>query len=60
LDNFYQNCDQISDTITLIETEYGKKIGGFTSLKWEKNVTPSTKNLPDANNTTFVFSLTNN
>ncbi len=50
----------VSDTITLIETENGKKIGGFTSLKWEKNVTASTKNLPDTNNTTFVFSLTNN
>ena len=32
--NFHEKCDGISNTLTLIWTEFGKKIGGFTPLDW--------------------------
>ena len=32
---FHQNCDKIPNTLTIAKTEFGKIIGGFTTLEWE-------------------------
>jgi hypothetical protein len=32
---FHDTCDNIPNTLILCETEFGKKIGGFTPLCWE-------------------------
>lgn len=34
---FHKKCDNIPQTITLIETEYGKVIGGYTPLAWNSS-----------------------
>jgi TLD len=31
---FHKKCDTITNTLTLVETEYGKVIGGYTPLAW--------------------------
>ena len=31
---FHKNCDNIPDTFTLIKTQFGKTIGGFTHYMW--------------------------
>ncbi len=31
---FHDKCDGIPNTLTVIWTEFDKKIGGFTPLKW--------------------------
>ena len=31
---FHLNCDEYQNTLTLIRTEYGKTIGGYTHYKW--------------------------
>lgn len=32
---FHEHCDGQKDTFTLIKTEFGKIIAGFTPVKWE-------------------------
>jgi hypothetical protein len=32
---FHEKCDGVADTLTVIWTEFDKKIGGFTPLKWK-------------------------
>jgi hypothetical protein len=32
---FHKLCDKIPDTLVLLETEFNKKIGGFTPLLWD-------------------------
>jgi hypothetical protein len=53
---FHQICDGIFNTVTLIKTEFGKIIGGYTPLKWKRGESCYTK---DENLMSFVFSLTN-
>ena len=31
---FHKKCDNIADTFTLVKTEFGKIIGGFTHYTW--------------------------
>jgi hypothetical protein len=31
---FHQKCDNIEDTVTLVRTEFGKTISGFTHYPW--------------------------
>ena len=31
---FHEKCDGIENTVTIVETEFGKIIGGYTPLKW--------------------------
>ena len=40
--------------MTLVETEFSKKIGGYTPIKWSSNV----GSVSDDSMTSFLFSLT--
>ena len=31
---FHEKCDGIVDTVTVVLTEFDRKIGGYTPLKW--------------------------
>lgn len=31
---FHKKCDGVANTLTVVWTEFDKKIGGFTPLKW--------------------------
>jgi hypothetical protein len=33
-DTFHEKCDDVEDTLTLVRTEFGKAIGGFSHYKW--------------------------
>ena len=48
---FHEKCDQAQSTIVLVETDKGKRFGGFTKQSWAGNC--EDKNDPDA----FIFSL---
>ena len=51
---FHKKCDSIGETVTLVETEYGKIIGGYTPLPWNS----SKKHwAADKSMTSFIFSL---
>ncbi len=50
---FHKNCDGVADTITLVWTEFDKKIGAFTPLKWSSQV----GDLSDDSKESFIFSL---
>ena len=51
---FHRRCDNIGGTITLIETEYGKVIGGYTPLAWNS----SKKHwAADKSMNSFIFSV---
>ena len=32
--SFHKKCDNIADTLTLVKTEFGKVIGGFSHYAW--------------------------
>ena len=52
---FHEKCDSFPNTLVLIKTEFGKKIGGFTPLGWysaEKET-----NCKDESEESFIFSL---
>lgn len=51
---FHKKCDSITETLTIIETEYGKIIGGYTPLAWNS----SKKHwAADKTMTSFIFSI---
>jgi hypothetical protein len=31
---FHKHCDDIEDTLTLVRTEHGRTIGGYSHYKW--------------------------
>ena len=51
--SFHKKCDNISPTLTLIETKEGFRYGGFTTQKWESTSQSIFKKDKDA----FIFSL---
>lgn len=51
--NFHSICDHEKNTLTVIEIEGGKKIGGYTTLDWSGNGENKT------DKETFIFDLTN-
>ena len=52
---FHHHCDNRNDTLVLIETEFGNKIGGFTHYPW---LAPSDwQKVNDAGRKSFLFSL---
>ena len=55
---FHEKCDGIADTLTVISTEFNKKIGGFTPLKWKS--TQGDEWSTDNSRESFIFSLTHN
>ena len=55
---FHQKCDGIENTVTVVETEFGKIIGGYTPVKWESP--QSWKYKEDASGESFLFSVSLN
>ncbi len=55
---FHEKCDGVSNTLTLITTQFNNKIGGFTPLKWKS--TTSGSYCTDNSKESFIFSLTHN
>lgn len=53
---FHEKCDNATDTLTLCETEFGKKFGGYTPLAWGSPSSYMYK--VDEKEESFIFSLT--
>ena len=51
--NFHLKCDNIPNTLTLIESKEKRRFGGFTSLCWESSEEDTAKNDINA----FLFNL---
>ena len=51
---FHQHCDNIDISLVLIETEKGKRFGGFTTKSWKGNC------VQKIDNDAFVFSIDKN
>jgi hypothetical protein len=54
--DFHQCCDVVPNTLTLVKTEFGNVIGGFTPLTWNRARDGHYE--PDSLLDTFLFSLT--
>ena len=52
---FHEKCDNTSHTLTLVRTEFGKTIGGYTPIHW--NAVQSGDYAPDPSLASFVFSM---
>lgn len=52
---FHNKCDNIPHTVTLLENEYGKILGGYTPLIWN---TGKKNWSPDKEGKSFMFSVT--
>ena len=50
---FHEKCNNHSDTLVLIRTEFGKTIGGFTHYPWLSG----NGNVNDAGRRAFIFSV---
>ena len=50
---FHEKCDNKSDTLILVRTEFGRTIGGYTHYPWDQ----SGSYLSDSCMRTFMFSL---
>jgi hypothetical protein len=53
--NFHSKCDNVPNTLTIIQTTQNFSFGGFTSLPWDSG----NQYKADTTGTTFVFSVTN-
>ena len=51
---FHKKCDNIADTFTLVKTEFGKIIGGYTHYKWNA---VKQKYVTDENMKAFLLSF---
>ena len=56
---FHEKCDGIADTLTLIRTEFGKTIAGFTHYKWSSDNSNDKfgKFVDDSEQKAFILSL---
>lgn len=36
ISSFHEKCDNKPNTLIVCQTEFGKKIGGYTPIPWEK------------------------
>ena len=52
---FHQKCDNKKDTLTLIRTEFGKTIGGYSHYEWNSNFGGNWVHHKDRR--AFIFSL---
>ena len=52
--NFHATCDNVAHTFTLVKTEFGKVIGGYTPQTWNSKL-PTYKE--DLSNSSFLLSL---
>lgn len=55
---FHQKCDGIADTVTVVWTEFGRKVGGYTPLKWSSPQAGGF--VADNSMESFIFSLSQN
>ena len=53
---FHKHCDNIEDTLVLVNTEFGKVIGGFTHYPW-KSPAHFEEEVKDKARKAFIFSL---
>lgn len=51
---FHKKCDGLSHTVVVLETQFGKVIGGYSPLPWSSD----REVLPDHKQESFLFSLT--
>jgi hypothetical protein len=54
---FHEKCDEVANTLTVVWTEFDRKIGGFTPLAWSSQKCGYTT---DRLKESFIFSLTYN
>jgi hypothetical protein len=54
ISEFHNRCDHLPHTLTLMENEYGKILGGYTPLVWNSAKKSWS---PDKEQKTFIFSL---
>lgn len=52
---FHQICDGIADTFTVIRTNFGKTIAGYTPIKWASPADSTW--FPDPSNRSFLLSV---
>ena len=57
IEEFHKVCDNLSNTLVLVETEFGKVIGGFSALAWKSN---KKQWVADKEKVSFLFSLSLN
>ena len=50
--SFHKNCDNIDNTLTIIQSQSNKKLGGFSPVHWESRKKIS----KDGNNSFLIFS----
>ena len=53
VDAFHNKCDNIPDTFTIIRTEFGKTIAGYTHYKWNH----TSGSVVDSARNTFILQL---
>ena len=53
--SFHKKCDNVEDTLTLIQTEFGKVIGGYTHKAWASAY--EAEDVIDKDRQAFLFSL---
>ena len=49
--DFHNKCDEVQNTLVLIETDKGKRFGGYTSVNWKGNC------IDKMDEDAFIFSL---
>ena len=52
---FHRICDNIHNTLTVVRTEFGKTIAGFSHYKW--NQVSNYENVEDSNRRSFLLQL---
>jgi hypothetical protein len=57
---WHEKCDNIPQTLTIIENEFGKVIGGYTLYAWHTDTAEHYISARTNSNDHFIFSLTNN
>jgi hypothetical protein len=55
---FHEKCDGIPNTLTVVRTEFDKKIGGFNVPKWSNP--HFSESAADNSKESFIFSLSHN
>jgi hypothetical protein len=60
MSKWHEKCDNIPHTLTIVETEFGKVIGGYTLYTWHSDTTNHYVSSRKNTNDHFIFSLTNN
>ena len=57
IEEFHKMCDNVPNTLVLVETEFGKVIGGFSTSPWKSK---KKQWVADKDKISFIFSLSLN